>query len=330
MITITLLSLKLITLSCVTVGQLMEFKSFKNLVVGFLLVNNCMIQTTIELNKFYSDDCFNILPHIKTDSVDSVITDPPFALNFNGRAGNYNRKTDNVIKKYGEIAYKDYFPFIFKLCLEAKRVLKDTGGLWLFSGWNNLDIVLKAIKESGLHLQHHVIWKYNFGVFTKKIFVTSHYHLLFAVKNPKKHFFHKYYWYPEDVWMIKKEYQHGGKKAPTKLPKEIVQRILLYGTKEGDVILDPCAGSGTTLYVAKMMKRNFIGIELIEEISEIALDNIRNTEWGDVSSLPEQGYGYPYLYYHLKKKKKMILVNVRELKRLEEYKQWVKEAEKNE
>lgn len=251
----------------------------------------------LELNRIYFGDYKQYVSLLPDESVDMVLTDPPFAIKSNGKAQNYNRKAENVVDSYAEITIDEYYSFLKRLCDESYRVLKEHGALWIVSGWTNLDVVMKAVKDAGFFIQNHLIWKYNFGVFTVKQFVTSHYHILFCVKNPKKYFFHKFYWYPEDVLLINREYQRGGKKTPNKLPKALVQRLLLFGSKENDVILDMCAGSGTTLYVAKMMKRRFIGMEIIEDIYFIAKENIDRVEWGNLEILPEQTYGYPYAYY---------------------------------
>ena len=82
-------------------------------------------------------------------------------------------------------------------------------------------IFLKVLTEAGFTTINHLIWKYQFGVFTKKKYVTSHYHILFVVKNPARYTFNKIDHYPEDVWVINREYWKGKKKTPTKLPLKL-------------------------------------------------------------------------------------------------------------
>ena len=114
--------------------------------------------------------------------------------------------------------------------------------MYIFSGWNNLKDILIAIDDVGLTVVNHIIWKYQFGVVTKNKFVTSHYHCLFVCKNPKKRKFYPFSRYgkneksedghslhyqdKEDVWEIKREYWTGDTKTPTKLPAEIIEKIL--------------------------------------------------------------------------------------------------------
>ena len=60
----------------------------------------------------------------------------------------------------------------------------------------------------------------------------------------------------EDVWEIKREYWTGDEKTPTKLPAEIIKKILQYSSEEGDLVFDPFLGSGQTAVVSKLLKRN--------------------------------------------------------------------------
>ena len=75
---------------------------------------------------------------------------------------------------------------------EAFRILKDSGSMYVFSGWNNLKDILMALDDVGFTTINHIIWKYQFGVVTAKKFVTSHYHCLYVCKNPKKRKFNSF------------------------------------------------------------------------------------------------------------------------------------------
>ncbi len=72
----------------------------------------------------------------------------------------------------------------------------------------------------------------------------------------------------EDVWNIKKEYWTGDIKTPTKLPSEIIKKILEYSSEKNDVVLDPFLGSGQVAVVSKMMERQYIGFELSKDYYE--------------------------------------------------------------
>jgi len=221
-------------------------------------------------NKIYEGNCLELLKEIPSNSTDLIVTDPPFAIEFKAKRANYNRTAGNVIEGYTEIPQEKYFDFSKDWISEAHRVLKDSGSMYLFSGWTNLKDILNAVDEAGFKTLNHLIWKYQFGVFTKKKFVTSHYHVLLLVKNLKKYQFTKMDHYPEDVLVVNREYWKGEKKTPTKLPLELVKKLIQYSSKEGDLVLDPFMGSGTTAVAAKKTKRNFLGFEIVPDYIKLA------------------------------------------------------------
>ena len=121
---------------------------------------------------------------------------------------------------------------------------------------------------------------------TKKKFVTSHYHCLYVCKDDRKRRFYPFsrfkkdertkdgrslhYRDKEDVWDIKREYWRGEEKTPTKLPSEIIEKILAYSSRERDVVLDPFLGSGQVAVVSKSMGRQFLGFEIVPGYYEFA------------------------------------------------------------
>ena len=135
--------------------------------------------------------------------------------------------------------------------------------------------ILIAIDDAGFSTINHIIWKYQFRVFTKTKFVTSHYHILFVVKNPKKYYFNKIDHYPEDVWEIKREYLPGKKKNSTKLPDLLVEKLIKYSSKENDLVLDPFMGNGTTATSCVKLCRNYVGFEINPQAKGIIDINIQ-------------------------------------------------------
>jgi site-specific DNA-methyltransferase (adenine-specific) len=74
----------------------------------------------------------------------------------------------------------------------------------------------------------------------------------------------------EDVWDIKREYWTGDQKTPTKLPAELVKKILEYSSKEGDVVFDPFLGSGQVAMIAKQLRRSYLGFEIVKKYHDFA------------------------------------------------------------
>lgn len=244
----------------------------------------------LAFNRIYHMDCREGMRRIPEGTIDLVITDPPFAINFTAKRSNYNRSAHRVLKGYNEIPQEDYLDFTLSWMREVYRVLKDSGSMYVFSGWNNLKEVLIALDEIGFITVNHIIWKYQFGVVTTRKFVTSHYHCLYVCKDDQKRVFYPYARYPqkaftkegrnlrykdmEDVWIIPREYWHGDLKTPTKLPMELIAKILAYSSREGDVVLDPFLGSGQVAVAAKIYGRQYIGFEIVEEYYRFACQRL--------------------------------------------------------
>ncbi len=225
-------------------------------------------------------DCIAGMKLIQENSIDLVIADPPFGISFSGKEALYNREKSNIIDAYKEID-SDYIQFSRDWIGQLPRIMKDSASAYIISGYTNLKDVLIAIDEAGLTLINHIIWKYQFGVFTRRKFVTSHYHILFVVKNPGSYFFHKFEHYVEDVWTnINRTYKMNQKKNGTKLPIELVQRFIDYSSKPGDLVLDPFMGNGTTAVAAKLNYRHYCGFEKNVNMKSIIENNINEANIG--------------------------------------------------
>lgn len=230
------------------------------------------------IDRVYCGDSLVLMKKIPEDSIDLIITDPPFAIDFKAKRSNYHRKSSNVLEGYNEIPKEKYLPFTLNWMKEAYRILKKTGSMYVFSGWTNLKDILIGLDETGFITINHLIWKYQFGVFTRRKFVTSHYHILFVVKNKRKYKFHKIEHYPEDVLVVKREYWTGKIKTPTKLPVELVKKLILYSSDRGDVIFDPFLGSGTVAVAAKMLGRHYLGFEIVKEYCDLARKRLKDVQ----------------------------------------------------
>jgi site-specific DNA-methyltransferase (adenine-specific) len=241
-------------------------------------------------NTIQNQDCLEGMKRIDASSVDLVITDPPFAIEFKARRANYNRTASRVLEGYNEISREHYPEFTLKWMAGVWRVLKPSGSMYVFSGWNNLRDILNAIEETGFTVVNHLIWKYQFGVVTKRKYVTSHYHCLYVCKDEKERRFFPFsrfgkdardegggslhYRDKEDVWVINREYWSGDRKTPTKLPAELIGKILMYSSEEGDLVLDPFLGSGQVAVVARKLGRDYLGFEIVREYFELASERL--------------------------------------------------------
>lgn len=226
------------------------------------------------MKRIHTGDCIEIMNGWSACFFDLIFADPPFNIEYE-----YDEYQDN--KTSG--AYRKW---TLEWAQAVKRVLKPNGTFWLAIG-DEYAAELKLLFQNtlGLTCRSWVIWYYTFGVNCKKKFSRSHVHLFHFVKDPKSFTFNadaikvpsarqtKYFdnrgaadgKMPDDTWIFSrvcgtfKERQgwHG-----CQMPEDLMKRIILVSSNPEDRVLDPFAGSGTTLAVAKKLDRSYYGCEL--------------------------------------------------------------------
>ncbi len=138
----------------------------------------------IDLNQsFYNEDCIiGCRRHIPDGAVDLIVTDPPYGINGHQLHKHYNRKEAFVLDGYIEVPAGEYRDFSCQWIAEAERILRPGGSIYIVSGYTNLVDILTALRDTSLQEVNHIIWKYNFGVYTRNKYISSHYHILYYVK----------------------------------------------------------------------------------------------------------------------------------------------------
>jgi site-specific DNA-methyltransferase (adenine-specific) len=242
----------------------------------------------------YNGDCLDVLKNIPKNSITTIFADPPYNLSNGGiscRAGkmvSVNKADWDKSKGLSED-----FHFTYQWIKQCKDVLKDNGTIWISGTMHNIYQVGFALQALGFQIINEIIWfKPNAPPnLACKCFAHSHETLIWARKTKlSKNFFN----YPlmkewddkispkgkqmRSIWTIsltpQSEKTHG--KHPTQKPLELLRRIIASSSKEGDVILDPFNGSGTTGVVAKELKRKYIGIDMNKEYLELTLKRINS------------------------------------------------------
>jgi site-specific DNA-methyltransferase (adenine-specific) len=244
--------------------------------------------------EIWNQDCITGSKLIQDNSIDLIICDPPFGIEEKKFDKHYNRNNSNVIEGYIE-APSDYNKFTLDWMSEANRILKDSGSMYIISGWTNLSSFYKAIEELELIEVNHIIWKYNFGVNTTKKYVSSHYHIFYLCKNTNKRGFNTncrftqldkvdgksaLYNDLEDVWVINKEYRPGEVKNVNKLPNKLVEKMIQYSSNEGDIVCDFFMGNFTTADCALRLGRKIKGFEMNSESYNYFLPKLAEINFG--------------------------------------------------
>ena len=232
----------------------------------------------------FNKDCFDVLSRITENSIDMIFADPPYLLSNNGitcqsgRMANVNKgKWD---KSSGFEEDTKFHETWITLC---QRVLKPSGTIWISGTYHSIYQCGYILQKKGFHMLNDITWfKPNAAPnLSCRFFTASHETILWARKDKKaKHTFNynemKNGHFPEDkmknentqmrsVWSIPtpKNDEKGFGKHPAQKPLALLLRIVKASTNNGDIILDPFNGSGTTgVAVALAGNRYYIGSEI--------------------------------------------------------------------
>lgn len=221
----------------------------------------------VEENRIYKQDCLGLLDSLinANKKVDAIITDPP-----------YNISKPNGLKGY--LGYKGGLDFgewdkgfdQLNWLSKAAKVLKSGGCLFLFNDWKNLGDIARRAEEVGFKVKDLVRWRKNNPMPRNRDrrYITDYEMAIWLVKGQGKWTFNRLsdkfdrgeYCYPSTP---RGEKVDGG--HPTQKPLNLMKEIILRHTNEGDLILDPFMGSGSTLVAAKELKRKYIGSDMEEK-----------------------------------------------------------------
>lgn len=237
-------------------------------------------------------NCLPALKKIPCESIDSVITDPPFFLSSGGITCKSGRMVSVDKGSWDKSpSFEDTFHFNKMWFYEAARVLKPGGTMWVFGTLHNVyQIGYLTQAHGGLKILNNVTWQKTAPPpnLACRSFTHSTETILWIRKEGKsKHFFDyslSKTWnngkQMKDVWTIgrvkKVEKEFG--KHPTQKPLEIMERLVLSSTQPGDVILDPFSGSGTTGVAAVKHGRKYIGFDIDASFNRIARKRIRKLD----------------------------------------------------
>lgn len=233
--------------------------------------------------QLFNDDCLKALASLPEKSVDLIFADPPYNLSGEGFLTTKNGKVAKLHKGDWDVI-TDIHKFNEEWISECIRVLSDTGTIWISGTLHNHPSVGVLLKKLGLWIINDVIWfKRNATPLLSTNRLAPSTELIWVASKSKKYFFN----YDlakqinggkqmKNLWEINAE-RHKTT-HPTEKPETLLQRIILIASKEGDMVLDPFTGNGTTGAVAKKLKRNFIGIEISKEYFDIATKRINDEQ----------------------------------------------------
>ena len=243
----------------------------------------------------YRADCRELLRLMPDASVDAVFADPPYRLSGGGVTVKNGRLTSVDKGSWDRTlgSFEKDHEFNLEWLREARRVLKPNGTIWVTGTHHIIFSLGFALQTLRFRLINQVTWEKPDPPpnALHTAFTHAHETLVWASKGAARHTFN----YdlinsrePEaqvsSVWRIpavgKREKTHGY--HPTQKPLRLVRRALLACTREGDFVLDPFAGSGTTAVAAKELNRFFVGAETEREYAELAARRVVGAQRGGV------------------------------------------------
>lgn len=278
----------------------------------------------MENNKIFLGDCLDLMSNVKDESVDLIYMDPPF----------YTQTVQKLSDKQGRqysfddswATIEDYVEYIRLRFKECRRVLKDTGSIFVHCDRNASHYLKIALDKvfGECSFQSEIVWSYKRWSNSKKGLLNNHQIIFFYSKTADFKFNTMYTDYSEttnvdqilqdrvrdengkskyktddngvvvmgqakkgvplsDVWEIPYLNPKAKERVgyPTQKPIILLEQIIKLVTDEGDLVLDPFAGSGTTLVAAKMLNRNYLGFDISKDAVELTnsrLDELVKTE----------------------------------------------------
>ena len=244
---------------------------------------------TMNINHIAHADCLDYLRQIPDESVDVTFADPPFNLK-----KKYNSYWDSL-----EVS--QYVDWCNQWLREMARVTKPSGSIFIHNIPKWLSYYTQALNEIA-DFRHWISWE-AIGTPLGKTLLPTHYGILFYAKDyshlkfydvryphhrcrkcntlrkdygGKKKRLHPFGPLVSDVWTDLHRIRHNKRRDrhPCQLPIPLMERVILMSTDEGDVVLDPFMGTGTTAVAAKRLGRNFMGTDIDAKYVKIASDHV--------------------------------------------------------
>lgn len=236
------------------------------------------------LDKFICGDCRQVMSEMPSESLDLIITSPPYNLKNStgngmkdGRGGKWaNASLINGYSTHDDNMPYDEYVMWQRACLaEMMRLLKPNGAIFYNHKWRVQGGLLQDRQNivSGFPVRQIIIWKRKGGFNFNPGYFLPTYEVIYLIAKPKFKLASKANRFG-DVWEFMQEMSNP---HPAPFPVELIDRIVL--STESQIILDPFMGSGTTAISAKKNNRNFIGIDNSEVYCQMAMKRIRGENW---------------------------------------------------
>ena len=246
----------------------------------------------LPLDQILLGDCIKVLESLPDKSVDLIFADPPYNLQLSKDLWRPNLTRVNAVDDSWDRfdSFEAYDAFTRDWLMACRRVLKNTGSLWVIGTYHNIFRVGRVLQDLGFWILNDVVWiKTNpMPNFRGVRFTNAHETLIWAQKHKGERYTFNY----QSMKALNDDLQmrsdwvtplctgkerikvNGGKAHSTQKPEALLYRVILASSNPGDVVLDPFFGTGTTGAVAKKLHRHWIGIEQDQQYVDVANERI--------------------------------------------------------
>ena len=223
----------------------------------------------IEINQIYSGDFRDYSTQIQNNIIDCIIIDPPYSGATNKTtSGTRMRQDEGNHIEYDDMTERVFLKFMQPIFKELYRVSNIGGHLYVFSDWKQLRNMMDLIELSSFKIVNLICWdKKQFGL--GKGYRPQHEFIIVASKG-LPHSFNL-----NNIGNVIQEKRVYKKTHPHEKPEELIEKLVINSTNEGDLILDAFSGTGVVPVVAKKNSRNFIAFELNENFTMVANERLQ-------------------------------------------------------
>lgn len=208
-------------------------------------------------NHIIHGDCTKVLSNIASESADFILTDPPYFVRYRDRSGRTISNDINPASVLG--AFDDLY-----------RVLKPDRFCVCFYGWSKVNAFFDAWTKAGFKPVGHLVWHKDYA--SKSGYVSYHHEQAYVLAkgNPAK---------PQQPLQDVQPWEYSGNRFhPTEKAVSILQPLVRSFSQRGDLVLDPFAGSGSSLVAAALAGRSTLGIELEEKYCHLIRRRLTGVE----------------------------------------------------
>ncbi len=258
----------------------------------------------LPINSILSGDCIDVMNSLPENSIDLIFADPPYNLQLKGDLHRPdNSKVDAVDDEWDKFSsFAAYDKFTRAWLKAARRLLKPNGAIWVIGSYHNVFRMGAELQNQGYWILNDVVWRKSNPMpnFRGKRFTNAHETMIWASKSEGAKYTFNYEALKSlnegiqmrSDWVLpictgheRLKNEDGDKAHPTQKPESLLHRVMVGSTNPGDVVLDPFFGTGTTGAVAKMLGREYIGIEREAAYRKVAEKRIKNVRKFDREAL---------------------------------------------